>query len=86
MKLEIENLIENLEKAQKEKINLNKQKSEIENINDISKRETVKKIQLNLSNFLIAINKMKKKYNQEIYKFSIEFQKLQNSYEGSEIY
>jgi len=86
LKLEIENLIENLEKAQKEKINLNKQKSEIENINDISKRETVKKIQLNLSNFLIAINKMKKKYNQEIYKFSIEFQKLQNSYEGSEIY
>lgn len=81
-KKEIESLNETLEKAQKEKLHLNKQKSEIDDMNDSSKRELIKKIQSNLSNLLLVMNKMKKKYNQEIYKISTELEKLQNSYES----
>lgn len=82
IKLEIENLNETLEKTQKEKLHLNKQKSEIDDMNDSTKRELVKKIQSNLSNLLLVMAKMKKKYNQEIYKMSTELEKLQNNYES----
>jgi len=83
LKIEIESLNETLEKTQKEKLHLNKQKSEIDDINDNNKRELVKKVQSNLSNFLMLLNKMKKKYNQEIYKISTELEKLQNNYESN---
>jgi Skp family chaperone for outer membrane proteins len=82
LKLEVETLIETLEKTQKEKMHLNKRKSEIDDINDSTKRELVKKVQANLSNLLLVMTKMKKKYNQEIYKISTELEKLQNSYES----
>ncbi len=82
LRLEIENLNESLDKTQKEKLHLNKQKSEIDDMNDSTKRESVKKIQSNLSNLLLVITKIKKKYNQEIYKISTDLEKLQNSYES----
>ena len=82
LKLEVETLNETLEKTQKEKLHLNKRKSEIDDINDSTKRELVKKVQANLSNLLLVMTKMKKKYNQEIYKISTELEKLQNSYES----
>lgn len=82
LKLELENLNENVEKFRIEKFNIHKQKNEIEDMKDSTKRETVKKIQTNLSNLLLVLNKMKKKYNQEIYKISTELEKLQNNYES----
>ena len=79
-KIEIEDLNKALDNINKEKLNFNKQKYEINESNELSKREVVKKIQNNLSNLLLALNKMKKKYNQEIYKISTELEKIQNNY------
>jgi hypothetical protein len=82
LKLEIEDLNKALENIYKEKINFNKQKNEINENNESSKREVVKKIQNNLTNLLLSLNKMKKKYNQEIYKISTELEKIQNNYQS----
>jgi len=82
LKNEIECLNDNIEKTKKERLNLNLQKSEIEDVNDTTRREILKKIQSNLSTIVSMFNKIKKKYNQEVYKISIELEKLQNFYES----
>jgi hypothetical protein len=82
LKLDIEDLNKVLDNIYKEKLNSNKKNNDISEINELSKRDILKKLQINLSNLSLSLNKNKKKYNQEIYKLSTELEKIKNNYQS----
>lgn len=83
-KFKVENdvLSETIEKLRMEKLNFNKIKLENEENGEMTKRETIRKLQTNLSNVLLFIVKLKKKYNQEILNLKTEIEELSKSYES----
>lgn len=83
-KFKVENdvLNETIEKLRMEKLNFNKIKLENEENGEMTKRETIRKLQTNLSNVLLFIVKLKKKYNQEILNLKTEIEELSKSYES----
>jgi predicted nucleic acid-binding Zn-ribbon protein len=86
-KLKVENdvLNETVEKLRMEKLNFNKIKLESEENGEMTKRETIRKLQSNLSSVLLVIVKLKKKYNQEIINLKSEIEELSKSYESKKM-
>jgi hypothetical protein len=87
-KLKVENdvLNETIEKLRIEKFNFNKIKIENEETGEHYKRDTIRKLQTNLSSVLIVLVKLKKKYNQEIINLRSEIEDLNTSYESKIIF
>jgi hypothetical protein len=63
-------------------LNFNKFKIESEESGENNKRETIRRLHTNLSNILLVLAKMKKRYNQEVINLKIQIEDLNKSYDG----
>ena len=61
-----------------------KLKSETEELEDLSKKELVKRFQNSLDNILGVVSKTKKKYQHEIFQLKLEIEKLNSVIESKE--
>ena len=59
-----------------------KLKSENEELEDMSKKEVIKKFQASLATILSMVNKTKKKYQNEIFQSRVEMEKLNHIIES----
>ena len=59
-----------------------KLKSENEELEDMSKKEVIKKFQATLATILSMVNKTKKKYQNEIFQSRVEMEKLNHIIES----
>ena len=82
VKKENESLNETIEKLRIDKINLNKIKFENQENDHYSKRETIKKLQNNLTSITLYLSRMKNKYQQEIMNLKSEIENIHLSYES----
>ncbi len=83
LKAEIEKYIETIDKLKQDKNLVLKMKSETEELEDLSKKELVKRFQLSLGKILDLVSKTKKKYQHEIFQFKLEIEKLNSVIESN---